>query len=194
MAKEVKFHSEARDQMLKGVDILADAVKVTLGPKGRNVVIEKAFGAPRITKDGVTVAKEIELADKFENMGAQMLREVASKTNDIAGDGTTTATVLGQAIVREGAKSVAAGMNPMDLKRGIDMAVEAVIADLAKRSKKIKSSEEIAQVGTISANGEAEIGRMIAEAMDKVGQEGVITVEEAKGLETELDVVEGMQF
>ena len=194
MAKEVKFHSEARDQMLKGVDILADAVKVTLGPKGRNVVIEKAFGAPRITKDGVTVAKEIELADKFENMGAQMLREVASKTNDIAGDGTTTATVLGQAIVREGAKSVAAGMNPMDLKRGIDLAVEAVVADLSKRSKKIKSSEEIAQVGTISANGEAEIGRMIAEAMDKVGQEGVITVEEAKGLETELDVVEGMQF
>ncbi len=194
MAKEVKFHSEARDQMLKGVDILADAVKVTLGPKGRNVVIEKAFGAPRITKDGVTVAKEIELSDKFENMGAQMLREVASKTNDIAGDGTTTATVLGQSIVREGAKSVAAGMNPMDLKRGIDLAVEAVVADLSKRAKKIKSSEEIAQVGTISANGEAEIGRMIAEAMDKVGQEGVITVEEAKGLETELDVVEGMQF
>ncbi|MGK2872396.1 MAG: chaperonin GroEL [Alphaproteobacteria bacterium] len=194
MAKEVKFRGDARDRMLKGVDILANAVKVTLGPKGRNVVIDKSYGAPRITKDGVTVAKEIELADKFENMGAQMLREVAQKTNEIAGDGTTTATVLAQAIVREGAKSVAAGMNPMDLKRGIDLAVNAVVEDLLKRSKKIKSSEEIAQVGTISANGEAEIGKMIAKAMDKVGQEGVITVEEAKGLVTELDVVEGMQF
>ncbi len=193
-AKDVRFSSDARDRMLRGVDILANAVKVTLGPKGRNVVIEKSFGAPRITKDGVTVAKEIELEDKFENMGAQMLREVASKTNDLAGDGTTTATVLAQAIVREGAKSVAAGMNPMDLKRGVDLAVEAAIADIAKRAKKVKSSAEIAQVGTISANGEKEIGDMIATAMQKVGNEGVITVEEAKSLETELDVVEGMQF
>ncbi len=193
-AKEVKFSGDARARMLKGVDILADAVKVTLGPKGRNVVIDKSFGAPRITKDGVTVAKEIELADKFENMGAQMVREVASKTNDLAGDGTTTATVLAQAIVREGSKSVAAGMNPMDLKRGIDLAVEAVIADLKARSKKIAANSEIAQVGTISANGEASIGEMIAEAMAKVGNEGVITVEEAKSLDTELDVVEGMQF
>ncbi|MEQ8604092.1 MAG: chaperonin GroEL [Marivibrio sp.] len=193
-AKDVKFSQNARDKMLKGVDILADAVKVTLGPKGRNVVIDKSFGAPRITKDGVTVAKEIELSDKFENMGAQMLREVASKTNDLAGDGTTTATVLAQAIVREGAKAVAAGMNPMDLKRGIDTAVEVVVADLAKRAKKLKTSDEVAQVGTISANGDKEVGRMIADAMEKVGNEGVITVEEAKGLETELDVVEGMQF
>ena len=193
-AKEVKFSADAREKMLKGVDILADAVKVTLGPKGRNVVIEKSFGAPRITKDGVTVAKEIELADKFENMGAQMVREVASKQNDLAGDGTTTATVLAQSIVKEGAKAVAAGMNPMDLKRGIDMAVEAVVADLKKNAKKVTSNDEIAQVGTISANGDTEIGRMIAEAMQKVGNEGVITVEEAKSLETELDVVEGMQF
>ncbi len=193
-AKDVKFGGDARARMLRGVDILADAVKVTLGPKGRNVVIDKAFGAPRITKDGVTVAKEIELADKFENMGAQMVREVASKTNDAAGDGTTTATVLAQAIVREGAKSVAAGMNPMDLKRGIDIAVEKVVDDLKKRSKKISTSDEVAQVGTISANGEKEIGAMIAKAMQKVGNEGVITVEEAKSLETELDVVEGMQF
>jgi chaperonin GroEL len=193
-AKDVKFSTDARDRMLRGVDTLANAVKVTLGPKGRNVVIDKAFGAPRITKDGVTVAKEIELKDKFENMGAQMLREVASKTNDLAGDGTTTATVLAQAIVREGAKSVAAGMNPMDLKRGIDIAVEAVVADIAKRSRKIQKNEEIAQVGTISANGDAEVGKMIAHAMDKVGNEGVITVEEAKSLDTELDVVEGMQF
>jgi chaperonin GroEL len=193
-AKEVRFSSDARDRMLKGVNILADAVKVTLGPKGRNVVIDKAFGAPRITKDGVTVAKEIELSDKFENMGAQMVREVASKTNDEAGDGTTTATVLAQAIVREGAKSVAAGMNPMDLKRGIDAAVEAVVADLKKRSKRVKDSSEIAQVGTISANGEADIGKMISDAMQKVGNEGVITVEEAKSLDTELEVVEGMQF
>ncbi|MBC8791457.1 MAG: chaperonin GroEL [Tagaea sp. CACIAM 22H2] len=193
-AKDVKFGGDARARMLRGVDILADAVKVTLGPKGRNVVIDKAFGAPRITKDGVTVAKEIELADKFENMGAQMVREVASKTNDAAGDGTTTATVLAQAIVREGAKSVAAGMNPMDLKRGIDIAVERVVEDLKKRSKKISTSDEVAQVGTISANGEKEIGAMIAKAMQKVGNEGVITVEEAKSLETELDVVEGMQF
>ena len=193
-AKDVRFSADARDRMLKGVNTLADAVKVTLGPKGRNVVIDKAFGAPRITKDGVTVAKEIELSDKFENMGAQMVREVASKTNDEAGDGTTTATVLAQAIVREGAKSVAAGMNPMDLKRGVDLAVEAVIADLKKRSKKVKDSGEIAQVGTISANGEADIGNMISEAMQKVGNEGVITVEEAKSLETELEVVEGMQF
>ncbi|MBY0511028.1 MAG: chaperonin GroEL, partial [Rhodospirillaceae bacterium] len=183
-----------RDRMLRGVDILANAVKVTLGPKGRNVVIEKSFGAPRITKDGVTVAKEIELKDKFENMGAQMVKEVANKTNDLAGDGTTTATVLAQAIVREGCKSVAAGMNPMDLKRGIDKAVEAVTAELVKMSKKVKTNEEIAQVGTISANGEREIGDIIAKAMDKVGKEGVITVEEAKGLDTELDVVEGMQF
>ena len=194
MAKEVTFGSEARDKMLKGVDILADAVKVTLGPKGRNVVLDKSFGAPRTTKDGVSVAKEIELEDKFENMGAQMVREVASRTNDVAGDGTTTATVLTQAIVREGHKAVAAGMNPMDLKRGIDQAAAAALADIEKRSKKVKSNEEISQVGTISANGEAEIGAMIAEAMDKVGNEGVITVEEAKGLESELDVVEGMQF
>jgi len=193
-AKDVRFSADARARMLRGVDILADAVKVTLGPKGRNVVIDKAFGAPRITKDGVTVAKEIELSDKFENMGAQMVKEVAVKTGDLAGDGTTTATVLAQAIVREGAKAVAAGMNPMDLKRGIDLAVEAIVADLAKRSKKISSSGEIAQVGTISANGEADIGQMIAKAMEKVGNEGVITVEEAKSLETELDVVEGMQF
>jgi chaperonin GroEL len=193
-AKDVRFSGDARERMLRGVDILANAVKVTLGPKGRNVVIDKSFGAPRITKDGVTVAKEIELADKFENMGAQMLREVASKTNDLAGDGTTTATVLAQSIVREGAKAVAAGLNPMDLKRGIDAAVEAVVEDVKKRSKKVSTSEEIAQVGTISANGEKEIGAMIAKAMQKVGNEGVITVEEAKGLETELEVVEGMQF
>ncbi len=193
-AKELKFSTEARAKMLRGVQILADAVKVTLGPKGRNVVLEKSFGAPRITKDGVTVAKEIELADKFENMGAQLVREVASKTNDVAGDGTTTATVLAAAIVREGAKAVAAGMNPMDLKRGIDMAVEAVVEDLKKRSKKVTTSDEIAQVGTISANGDTEIGKMLAEAMQKVGNEGVITVEEAKSLETELDIVEGMQF
>jgi len=193
-AKDVRFAGDARERMLRGVDILANAVKVTLGPKGRNVVIDKSFGAPRITKDGVTVAKEIELADKFENMGAQMLREVASKTNDLAGDGTTTATVLAQSIVREGAKAVAAGLNPMDLKRGIDAAVEAVVEDVKKRSKKVSTSEEIAQVGTISANGEKEIGDMIAKAMQKVGNEGVITVEEAKGLETELEVVEGMQF
>jgi chaperonin GroEL len=193
-AKEVRFSTDARDKMLRGVEVLANAVKVTLGPKGRNVVIEKSFGAPRITKDGVTVAKEIELADKFENMGAQMVREVASKQNDAAGDGTTTATVLAAAIVREGAKAVAAGMNPMDLKRGIDTAVEAVVADLKKNSKKVTSNEEIAQVGTISANGDASIGGMIAEAMQKVGNEGVITVEEAKSLDTELDVVEGMQF
>ncbi|HEX9791808.1 MAG TPA: chaperonin GroEL, partial [Kiloniellales bacterium] len=193
-AKEVKFSADARARLLRGVDILADAVKVTLGPKGRNVVLDKSFGAPRITKDGVTVAKEIELADKFENMGAQLVREVASKTNDEAGDGTTTATVLAQAIVREGSKAVAAGMNPMDLKRGVDMAVEAVVADLKKRSKKVSTSEEVSQVGTISANGDREIGEMIAEAMRKVGNEGVITVEEAKSLATELDVVEGMQF
>src|SRR5215469_14483643 len=193
-AKEVKFHGDARERLLRGVDILANAVKVTLGPKGRNVVIDKSFGAPRITKDGVTVAKEIELADKFENMGAQMLREVAQKTNDLAGDGTTTATVLAQAIVREGIKAVAAGLNPMDLKRGIDMAVEAVVEDVHKRSKKVSTNDEIAQVGTISANGDSEIGEMIARAMQKVGNEGVITVEEAKSLETELDVVEGMQF
>jgi chaperonin GroEL len=193
-AKEVKFSVEARDKMLRGIDILNNAVKVTLGPKGRNVVLDKSFGAPRITKDGVTVAKEIELEDKFENMGAQMVREVASKTSDVAGDGTTTATVLAASIVKEGAKSVAAGMNPMDLKRGIDLAVEAVIEDLKKNSKKVTSNEEIAQVGTISANGDAEIGRFLAEAMKKVGNEGVITVEEAKSLETELDVVEGMQF
>ncbi len=193
-AKDVKFGSDARQRLLRGVDILADAVKVTLGPKGRNVVLDKSFGAPRITKDGVTVAKEIELADKFENMGAQMVREVASKTNDVAGDGTTTATVLAQAIVREGAKAVAAGMNPMDLKRGIDKAVAAVVEELKKRSKKITTSAEVAQVGAISANGEREIGEMIAKAMEKVGNEGVITVEEAKGIQTELDVVEGMQF
>ncbi|AYG65317.1 MULTISPECIES: chaperonin GroEL [unclassified Rhizobium] len=193
-AKEVKFGRNAREKMLRGVDILADAVKVTLGPKGRNVVIDKSFGAPRITKDGVTVAKEIELEDKFENMGAQMVREVASKTNDIAGDGTTTATVLAQAIVREGAKAVAAGMNPMDLKRGIDLAVAEVVKDLQAKAKKINTSEEVAQVGTISANGEKQIGLDIAEAMQKVGNEGVITVEEAKTAETELEVVEGMQF
>ena len=193
-AKDVRFGQEARDRMLRGVDILADAVKVTLGPKGRNVVLDKSFGAPRITKDGVTVAKEIELEDKFENMGAQMVREVASKTNDIAGDGTTTATVLAQAIVREGAKSVAAGANPMDLKRGIDLAVAAVVKDLQSKSKKVTSSSEVAQVGTISANGDTEVGRLIAEAMEKVGNEGVITVEEAKSLETELETVEGMQF
>ncbi len=193
-AKDVKFGADARTRMLRGVDILADSVKVTLGPKGRNVVIDKSFGAPRTTKDGVTVAKEIELSDKFENMGAQMVREVASKTNDLAGDGTTTATVLAQAIVREGAKAVAAGMNPMDLKRGIEQAVEAVVAELKKKSKKISTTAEVAQVGTISANGEVEIGTMIAEAMERVGKEGVITVEEAKSLETELDVVEGMQF
>src|SRR5471030_1823629 len=194
MSKEVRFGAEARDQILQGVNILANAVKVTLGPKGRNVVLDKSFGAPRITKDGVTVAKEIELADKFENMGAQMVREVASKTNDIAGDGTTTATVLAQAIVREGVKSVAAGMNPMDLKRGIDLAVEAAVEDIKARAKKITGTDEVAQVGTISANGDKSIGKMIAEAMKKVGNEGVITVEEAKSLDTELDVVEGMQF
>jgi chaperonin GroEL len=194
MAKDVKFGTDARERMLRGVDILADAVRVTLGPKGRNVVLEKSFGAPRITKDGVSVAKEIELSDKFENMGAQMVREVASKTSDIAGDGTTTATVLAHAIVKEGVKAVAAGMNPMDLKRGIDMAVQSVIEDVKKRSRSVATNEEIAQVGTISANGETEIGKMIAEAMKKVGNEGVITVEEAKSLETELDVVEGMQF
>jgi chaperonin GroEL len=193
-AKDVKFAADARDRMLRGVDILANAVKVTLGPKGRNVIIEKSFGAPRTTKDGVTVAKEIELEDKFENMGAQMLREVASKTNDVAGDGTTTATVLAQSIVREGLKSVAAGMNPMDLKRGIDKAVVQVIAEIGKRAKKVKDSAEIAQVGTISSNGEKSIGDMIAKAMQKVGNEGVITVEEAKSLESELEVVEGMQF
>src|SRR5512139_2211882 len=193
-AKDVKFAADARERMLRGVDILANAVKVTLGPKGRNVIIEKSFGAPRTTKDGVTVAKEIELEDKFENMGAQMVREVASKTNDVAGDGTTTATVLAQSIVREGLKSVAAGMNPMDLKRGIDKAVVQVIAEIGKRAKKVKDSSEIAQVGTISANGEKSIGEMIAKAMQKVGNEGVITVEEAKSLESELDVVEGMQF
>ncbi|MCE4224317.1 chaperonin GroEL [Methylobacterium sp. C25] len=193
-AKDVRFSSDARDKMLRGVDILADAVKVTLGPKGRNVVIEKSFGAPRITKDGVTVAKEIELADRFENMGAQMVREVASKTNDLAGDGTTTATVLAQAIVREGAKYVAAGINPMDLKRGIDLATAAAVKDITGRAKKVAESNEVAQVGTISANGDKEIGEMIAHAMQKVGNEGVITVEEAKTAETELDVVEGMQF
>jgi chaperonin GroEL len=193
-AKEVKFSVDARDRMLRGIDTLAHAVRVTLGPKGRNVVLDKSYGAPRITKDGVTVAKEIELEDKFENMGAQMVREVASKTSDIAGDGTTTATILAHAIVREGAKAVAAGMNPMDLKRGVDLAVEAVVLDLQKNSKKVTSNEEIAQVGTISANGDAEIGRFLADAMKKVGNEGVITVEEAKSLETELEVVEGMQF
>ena len=193
-AKDVKFSQDARERMLRGVDILANAVKVTLGPKGRNVVLEKSFGAPRITKDGVTVAKEIELDDKFENMGAQMLREVASKTSDVAGDGTTTATVLAHAIIKEGAKSVAAGANPMDLKRGVDLAVHAVVEELKSKAKKITSNDEIAQVGTISANGDNEIGAKIAEAMKKVGNEGVITVEESKGLETELDVVEGMQF
>ena len=194
MAKEVIFGADARTKMLNGVNILANAVKVTLGPKGRNVVIDKSFGAPRITKDGVTVAKEIELEDKFENMGAQMVKEVASKTNDEAGDGTTTATVLAQSIVTEGTKFVAAGMNPMDVKRGIDQAVQVVLEDLNKRSKKVKTNDEVAQVGTISANGEAEIGDMIAEAMQKVGNEGVITVEEAKSLDSELEVVEGMQL
>ncbi len=193
-AKEVKFSGDARDRMLRGVEILANAVKVTLGPKGRNVILDKSFGAPRITKDGVTVAKEIELEDKFENMGAQMVREVAQKTNDLAGDGTTTATVLAAAIVREGAKSVAAGMNPMDLKRGIDIAVAAVVKDIQKRAKPVSSSAEVAQVGTISSNGDAKIGKMIAQAMQKVGNEGVITVEEAKALDTEVDIVEGMQF
>src|ERR687894_1812658 len=193
-AKDVKFAVDARDKMLRGIDVLANAVRVTLGPKGRNVVLDKSFGAPRVTKDGVTVAKEIELSDKFENMGAQMVREVASKTNDLAGDGTTTATVLAASIVKEGAKSVAAGMNPMDLKRGIDLAVTEVVKDIAARSKKVASSEEVAQVGTISSNGDKDIGQMIANAMQKVGNEGVITVEEAKSLETELDVVEGMQF
>ncbi len=193
-AKDVKFGADARERMLRGVDILANAVKVTLGPKGRNVVLDKSFGAPRITKDGVTVAKEIELSDKFENMGAQMVREVASRTSDIAGDGTTTATVLAQAIVREGSKAVAAGMNPMDLKRGIDIAVEAVIREISSKAKRVSGHGEIAQVGTISANGDSEVGDIIAEAMEKVGKEGVITVEEAKGMETELDVVEGMQF
>src|SRR5271157_4201499 len=193
-AKDVKFSQDARDRMMRGVDILANAVKVTLGPKGRNVVLDKSWGAPRITKDGVTVAKEIELEDKFENMGAQMVKEVASKTSDVAGDGTTTATVLAQAIVKEGVKSVAAGSNPMDLKRGIDLAVQAVVAELRSKSKKVTNDDEIAQVGTVSANGDAEIGKMIAEAMQKVGKEGVITVEEAKSMTTELDVVEGMQF
>jgi chaperonin GroEL len=193
-AKDVKFSGDARERMLRGVDVLANAVKVTLGPKGRNVVIEKSFGAPRITKDGVTVAKEIELDDKFENMGAQMLREVASKTNDTAGDGTTTATVLAQSIVREGAKAVAAGMNPMDLKRGIEIAVTAVVKDIEKRAKPVASSSEVAQIGTISSNGDAAIGKMIAQAMQKVGNEGVITVEENKSLETEVDIVEGMKF
>ena len=193
-AKEVRFSGEARERLLRGVDTLANAVKVTLGPKGRNVVIEKSFGAPRITKDGVTVAKEIELDDKFENMGAQMVREAAQKTNDEAGDGTTTATVLAHAIVKEGVKAVAAGMNPMDLKRGIDLAVGAVVADVKKRARKVGSSSEVAQVGTISSNGDAGIGKMIAEAMQKVGNEGVITVEEAKALETDVEIVEGMQF
>ncbi len=193
-AKEVKFSQDARERMLKGIDVLANAVKVTLGPKGRNVVLDKSFGAPRITKDGVTVAKEIELADKFENMGAQMIREVATKTSDQAGDGTTTATVLAHAIVREGVKAVAAGLNPMDLKRGIETAVEAVVEDLKKHSKKVSTNEEIAQVGTISANGDKEVGEMLSKAMQKVGNEGVITVEEAKSMETELEVVEGMQF
>ena len=192
--KDVKFGTDARERMLRGVDIIANAVKVTLGPKGRNVVIDKSYGAPRITKDGVTVAKEVELADKFENMGAQMLREVATKTNDLAGDGTTTAIVLAQSIVREGIKAVAAGLKPMDLKRGIDVAVEAVVASVKSASRKVSTNAEIAQVGTISANGETEIGDMIARAMAKVGNEGVITVEEAKGLDTELDIVEGMQF
>src|SRR6202161_3462491 len=193
-AKDVRFSVDARDRMLHGVETLANAVKVTLGPKGRNVVIEKSFGAPRITKDGVTVAKEIELYDKFENMGAQMVREVAQKTNDLAGDGTTTATLLAQAIIREGAKPVAPGMNPMDLKRGIDLAVTAVVRDIEKRSKKVESSSEVAQVGTISSNGDSKIGKMIAQAMQKVGNEGVITVEEAKSLDTEVEIVDGMQF
>ncbi|MGB3745017.1 MAG: chaperonin GroEL, partial [Xanthobacteraceae bacterium] len=193
-AKDVKFSGEARERMLRGVETLANAVKVTLGPKGRNVVLDKSFGAPRITKDGVTVAKEIELEDKFENMGAQMVREVAQKTNDQAGDGTTTATVLAHAIVKEGAKAVAAGMNPMDIKRGIDLAVKAVVADIKSRAKKVGSSSEVAQVGTISSNGDASVGKMIAQAMQKVGNEGVITVEEAKSLGTEVEIVEGMQF
>src|SRR3954453_16140916 len=193
-AKDVRFSTDARDRMLRGVDILANAVKVTLGPKGRNVVLDKSFGAPRITKDGVTVAKEIELSDKFENMGAQMVREVASKTSTEAGDGTTTATVLAQAIVREGVKAVAAGMNPMDLKRGIDLAVDAVVSDTRGGAKKVSTSDEIAQIGTISANGDREVGEMLARAMDKVGNEGVITVEEARSLTPELDIVEGMQF
>jgi len=193
-AKDVRFSTDARDKMLRGVDILANAVRVTLGPKGRNVVLDKSYGAPRVTKDGVTVAKEIELEDKFENMGAQMLREVASKTSDIAGDGTTTATVLAQAIVKEGVKLVAAGMNPMDLKRGIDLAVGEVVKDIARQAKKVSGSDEIAQVGTVAANGEKAIGDMIAKAMQKVGNEGVITVEEAKSFESELEVVEGMQF
>src|SRR5436189_1081433 len=193
-AKEIRFHTDARERMLRGVDVLANAVKITLGPKGRNVVLDKSYGAPSITPDGVTVAKEIELEDKFENMGAQMVKEVASKTSDVAGDGTTTATVLAQAIVKEGAKSVAAGANPMDLKRGIDQAVHAVVEQLKSKSKKVTNNEEIAQVGTVSANGDSEIGNMIAEAMEKVGKEGVITVEEAKSLETQLEVVEGMQF
>ncbi|HWA81518.1 MAG TPA: TCP-1/cpn60 chaperonin family protein, partial [Acetobacteraceae bacterium] len=193
-AKEIKFHEDARNRVLRGVGVLADAVKVTLGPKGRNVVLDKSFGAPRITKDGVTVAKEIELPDKFENMGAQMVREVASKTSDVAGDGTTTATVLAASIFREGTRAVAAGMNPMDLKRGMDKAVAAVVEELKKRSRKITTPAETAQVGTVSANGDAEIGKMISEAMQKVGNEGVITVEEAKGIQTELTVVEGMQF
>ena len=193
-AKDVKFSQDARDKMVRGVDILANAVKVTLGPKGRNVVLDKSYGAPRITKDGVTVAKEIELEDKFENMGAQMVREVASKTSDVAGDGTTTATVLAQAIIKEGIKSVAAGANPMDLKRGVDLAVQTVVEELKSKSKKVTKDDEIAQVGTVSANGDAEIGNMISEAMQKVGKEGVITVEEAKSMTTELDVVEGMQF
>src|SRR5712691_4463388 len=191
-AKEIRFHTDARERMLRGIDILSNAVRVTLGPKGRNVILDKSFGAPRVSKDGVTVAKEIELADKFENMGARMVREVASKTSDLAGDGTTTATVLAQTIVREGARAAAAGMNPMDLKRGIDRAVEAVVKDIEKRSKKVSTNDEIAQVGTVSANNDREIGRMIAEAMQKVGNEGVITVEEAKSLETELDVVKSM--
>ena len=193
-AKEIKFDVEARAKILRGVEVLSKAVKVTLGPKGRNVVLEKSFGAPRITKDGVTVAREIELSDHFENMGAQMVREVASKTNDEAGDGTTTATVLAEAITREGTKAVAAGMNPMDLKRGIDLAVGSVVAELKKRSRRITTDQEIAHVGTIAANGDPSVGRMVSQAMQKVGKEGVITVEEAKSLETELDVVEGMQF
>ena len=193
-AKEIRFHSDARERMLRGIDVLSNAVRVTLGPKGRNVVLDKSYGAPRISKDGVTVAKEIELADKFENMGAQMVREVASKTSDAAGDGTTTATVLAQSIVREGAKAVAAGMNPMDLKRGIDLAVEAIVRDLKRHASKVTANEEIAQVATISANGDAEIGEFLADAMKKVGNDGVITVEEAKSLNTELEVVEGMQF
>src|SRR6201988_2419779 len=193
-AKDIRLSSDARERMLRGIDTLANAVRVRLGPKGRNVVLDKSYGAPRITKDGVTVAKEIELSDKFENMGAQLVKEVASKTSDLAGDGTTTATVLAQTIVREGAKAVAAGMNPMDLKRGVDMAVEAVVEDIKKRSKKVSTNAEIAQVGTISANGDREIGQMIADAMKKVGNEGVITVEEATSLATELEVVEGMQF